>query len=478
MNRFHYHFIFSKTNYISKMERIKSILNTQLFSKIDADTLSLFRLFTGIVFVYEILYYIRVDYVYNLLIGPQLLFKYPYLEFLQPMSSSIMYGIQYGLLIAALLILVGLFQRWASAFFFLGFSYFFYQDATIYNNHLYLFSMISFFFIFIDGSKKFSIKSLLFKSKSPKVAELWELRVFQFLLFITYFFGGIAKIKQDWINGSITNFFIEKNPRIADSLQTMEFAQFIAISGLLFDLIIPFLLFFKKTRWLAVIGVLLFNYTNSQIFFTDIGVFPFFMVVATVLFFEPGFFTEWQKKLFPDDQPTKKSRKKLKKKTPIITPLSTWQTRKSVIASLIMLFVLIQVWLPLRHFYMTYNPDWTGVGSRFAWRMKMQTIYPEVFKMSMIDPETNTKNDIDINSFLTANQKLHLLEDPRNLIQLAKHIEKVLIKRGFKKPQIMSQITASFNGRPAQYIVYPDVDLTKLDERSDDVEHWVYPLSD
>ena len=62
--------------------------------------------------------------------------------------------------------------------------------------------------------------------------------------------------------------------------------SFITYGGLLFDLFIGFLLFYKRTRLFAFILVIIFNTMNYFLFLgnSEIGVFPFIMIATLILF--------------------------------------------------------------------------------------------------------------------------------------------------------------------------------------------------
>ena len=66
-----------------------------------------------------------------------------------------------------------------------------------------------------------------------------------------------------------------------------------------------------------------------------------------------------------------------------------WTKKRKATALIIGVFILFQITFPFRHFLLTNNPEWTGLGSRFAWRMKMQTKEITDFKMSLIDRSNN-----------------------------------------------------------------------------------------
>ena len=60
----------------------------------------------------------------------------------------------------------------------------------------------------------------------------------------------------------------------------------ISYGGLLFDLLIVPLLLWRRTRPLAFLVALAFHLTNWYLF--NIGIFPWLMIAATLLFFPPS----------------------------------------------------------------------------------------------------------------------------------------------------------------------------------------------
>src|SRR6185369_2958384 len=75
-------------------------------------------------------------------------------------------------------------------------------------------------------------------------------------------------------------------PLVGATLAAPSTAIAMAWSGMLFDLSIVPLLLWKKTRAAAYVVCVLFHVTNSVLF--PIHVFPWFMIFASTIFFEPG----------------------------------------------------------------------------------------------------------------------------------------------------------------------------------------------
>lgn len=105
------------------------------FEPTDSTTLCLFRIVFGGFMVYQIFYYYQLDYTFQLMAGPEVLFTYPYLEFVKPLPVGILKILHAGLLIATVCITLGIFYRLVMGYFFIVYSYFFLVDTTLFNNH-------------------------------------------------------------------------------------------------------------------------------------------------------------------------------------------------------------------------------------------------------------------------------------------------------------------------------------------------------
>jgi len=233
---------------------MKERINQLLFSPAHASTLSLFRIFFGAAMVYQMLYYIRIDYAFQFMAGPEVLFSYPYLEFIQPLSVEVLRGMQWSLLMAALLMMTGLYSRIASAVFFLGFSYFTLIDKTLFNNHLYLFMLLALLLACVDAERCYSLRNRLRKPKAKPYVESWQIYIFRFMIFIVYFYGGIVKLHPEWLSGNIVEAAL-KAKGIEDA---PALVAFITYGGLLYDLLVGFMLLYKPTRIPGLVLVLIF----------------------------------------------------------------------------------------------------------------------------------------------------------------------------------------------------------------------------
>jgi vitamin K-dependent gamma-carboxylase len=362
-----------------------------------------------------------------------------------------------------LLITVGLFTRVASGVFFLGFSYLFLLDKGYYNNHLYLFCLIAFLMLFVRSDETLSIRAKLRKIKTVKPIAAWQIHLLQFQVIMVYFFGGIAKLNSDWM--------VNQEPArtiLAAKSITSEFAiYFVTYAGTIFDLAIGFLLLTKKTLKIGIAGVLIFNITNA-ILFDDINIFPFFMLMATVLFLHPDTVAKWVAKL--------------RKQSELSTPANV-QTRSSklVIAS-ISVFVLIQLWLPLRHLVIPGNVEWTGEGQRFAWRMKIQTRTTAEMAYRVWNMDGKQIHDFDMKSrfnYLNADQINQMQYYPEMMLDYA-HFLGDEIKKLDRCKNVAVRVFAkiTINGSDPKVLTPMETDLYPLEWNTSGHNEWINPVEE
>ena len=113
-------------------------------------------------------------------------------------------------------------------------------------------------------------------------------------------------------------------------------------------LFVVFFLLRPRTRPLAYAAVVVFHAVTALLF--PIGIFPWLMIVATPLFFEPG----WPRRLWRGEAP-----QTVEQRTPL--PLAA--------LALLGVWFAVQLALPLRQRLHPGNACWHEQGYRFAWNV-------------------------------------------------------------------------------------------------------------
>src|SRR5690606_24228417 len=122
-------------------------------------------------------------------------------HWLRPWKGNGMY-IHFAVLgVLALWIMVGFLYRLSAVLFFLGFTYVFLLDRSTYLNHFYLIALLSFLMILVPAHRSLSVDSLLFRRVRSDAIPRWATALIAFQVGVAYFFGGVAKLSSDWLQG-------------------------------------------------------------------------------------------------------------------------------------------------------------------------------------------------------------------------------------------------------------------------------------
>jgi len=428
-----------------------------LTGSIDGRVLGLFRVLFGLVMVMEMIYYIHIDLVKNMYVLPSVQFSYDGFTWLKPLSEPMMDGIVWILLGFALLMTLGFWFKWAARLFAIGYSYLFLLDKSIYNNHIYLYILLAIMLSFTDADQFLAVR----KRKELRAIPRWQQWIFQFQIVIVYFFAGVVKLKYDW--------FVLHEPvktmlkNIQPSHYLFGFAKlewveyFFVYGGVLLDLASPLLLWHKPIRKWAIYLFVLFHITNSQIF-DDIAFFPVAMLSTLIIFYEWSSFPKWIRSLMGGDSQLAGASRGLGS--------NRWLWAG---------YFGIQLLFPLRGFFLPNDLDWTTIGNRFSWRVKMDTrsTYELEYYVHFGDGQISR---VDINSFVNTHQMRLLSHDPRAVQELAIAIKRAVIEQGGSVKAVKARIILARNGRPPQLFIDPEVDLTRVHYSPLKKLEWVVPF--
>lgn len=423
-----------------------------LFKSVDISSLAFFRIAFGLIMCWEVCRYFYYGWIKRYWIDPDFYFTYGYFHWLSPWDGNLMYIHFFFLGVLAIFIALGLFYRLSVILFFVGFTYVFLLDKSNYLNHFYLISLLSFLMIWLPANRKYSIDAALFpKIKSDTVA-FWNILALQLQLGVAYFFGGIAKINGDWLRGQPMSEWlldVADMPIIGKYFSHPSAGLFFSYSGLLLDLLIVPFLFWRKTRVAAFIVICSFHFMNANLF--KIGIFPWFMMAATTIYFRPDWFSNClnfiKKKINP-----KHLIKEDKK-------VDNYTISKPLFYGFIIYFA-IQLLYPLRHNFIPGNVSWTEEGHRYAWHMKLRQKNAKV-KFRVVDNETNETRKINPKGKLSKRQARKMSTRPDMILQYAHHLTKKYNKKGDKDISVYVDAKAKLNDRDYQELIDPKIDLSK-----------------
>jgi len=331
------------------------------------------------------------------------------------------------------------------------------------------------FFTVTDAHHAYSIDKwrLGLDSTVPR----WNLYLFRFQFLVIYFYGGLSKLQnKDWIENLsgyslVENSFILQGWKIQHHI-IYPISVLITWGGLCFDLLIGWLLLWRKTLWLAFILVVGFNTTNAL--FLQIGTFPYTMLLSFVLFIPPVelaiFMNKWiGGKLIEESNKT--------------TPTSDRTTLfQPIILTGLTLFVCFQLLFPLRSLFFDGNVFWTKEGKLYSWHM-MSGSSDVYAKMSVVEMDESKKMEVEYSellpeNFLSARQIKTLGIWPILIPQFAQFLKKEALHAGFKNVEIRGNILLARNKRPFVPIVDPNIDLTNVEINYWGHNAWILRYSD
>ena len=444
------------------MDRFRTYLQQQ----IDGRVLGLFRVVFSLFMAFEMIYYLRIDLVKNMFVLPTVNFKYDGLAWLTPLPGPMMNALVWLLLAASLLMAAGVWFKWTARFFALGNAFIFFQDTSLYNNHIYLYILVAWLLSCTHADQFVS-----FRKKTVDLIPRWEQFIFQLQMVIVYFYAGIIKFKYDWLvrQEPVRSLSVGyADDRFLAGLVKQEAVIYIlTYGGLLLDLASPLLLWYKPIRKWAIYLFMGFHLFNSTIF-DDIAFFPFVMLAGLVIFYESNELP-WLRRLFPPAAAT--DTKKKKASLPVVAPLPG-----ALVRNLFTAYFAFQILFPFRGFLLPNQMDWTTIGNRFSWRVKADSRGIDELKFQVVYPNGASAN-VDISSFINTHQIKMLINDPRAVRDLAAGIKKEVIKQGGMVSAVTATIKLRCNGRPPQYFIDPSADLTKVEYSPFEKLAWVVPLN-
>jgi len=410
-----------------------------------------------------------MGWVPQLLTEPRFHFTYPGFHWIAPLREGAMYGVFFVMALSAICISLGLLVRSAALLFFLTFTYVELIDKTTYLNHYYFVSLVAFLLIFIPCDKAFALgkarcgQAGAASSEGPEVPRLHYL-VFRTQVGMVYFFAGFAKLNADWLlRAEPLGTWLRARAETVSWFSEPSVAYVMSWAGAAFDLSVPFLLATRRSRPYAYAAVVCFHVATWLLF--PIGVFPWLMIAAATVFFEPNWPEMWRQKLASSFN--LRSRFVTERGPSTQAPVSGWSV------AFFSVFLAVQAVLPLRYLAHGGSVNWHEQGFRFAWRVML------VEKSGLVEYEVVTKDGRRFREYprreLTALQYRMLSTQPDMIVDYARELGARYERRGEGKVRVFAYSRAALNRRASQTLVRPDVDLMSDLEGKAWIEAFVEP---
>ena len=350
--------------------------------QISAVPLHIFRLFFSLCLALEFIRHLYYNRAHAWYADTPFHYRWEYPFNLLPLpTTTLTYQIHFVLtIIVSLCFATGRHHRFVGTLLFGLYGWCFSWDKSYYNNHYYLILLFIFELTAVGTNTK------------RRFIPQWHLLLLRYQLSIVYIYGGIAKLNDDWMNGwpvrkwmttafndAMNDVFSELNVDARSTLNQEWGLQlqlipegctwFLVYGGLFFDLlIVPMMVWSKRSRRVGVVLIFAFHSINACLF--SIGIFPVIGICSTVLFYDDAEeLPLWMVSLVKEkeDEENEEDSSEQRHGQSII--------ERRTLCCLI-LFAVVQLGLPLRHFIYHMGTDgqvvgWTGNGELFAWRMML-----------------------------------------------------------------------------------------------------------
>lgn len=410
-----------------------------LFKKVDNTPLILFRFIFGCILMVEAWGSIFTGWIKHTFIEPKIHFSFIFFDWLQPLDGLGMYYV-YGVMgLLGLFVMLGYFYRASIIAYTIVWTYCYLIHKISYNNHYFLMVLLCCIMCFLPTHKSHSLDVKQGRVNREISAPFWCQFLLMFQITCVYVFGAIAKIYPDWMDGTFPRIALSSKtsfPLIGQYFTKEWFYMGIAYGGFLFDLLIIPLLAYKRTRMFGFIISVFFHSFNSIVF--QVGVFPYLSLSFAMFFYPVKKIHNWflkNKQFYNEAEYTDSSAK---------------------IISLVGLYVLLQLLLPLRQHCIKGTPFWTEEAHKMSWRMMLRSVSGTTkFKVYDIEKDSTYTHRPDI---LTRKQKYLISTHPDAIWQYAQYLKKEEAKKG-NKIKVFAISKKRLNGRPYQEFIDPTVDL-------------------
>ena len=501
---------------------LRTRLTTALFTPVDAASVVTFRILFYAIVAWQAWRFIESYWVEMFFSNKEFYFTYWPFDFVHPWPGNGVTIHLWVLIGVALCAMCGVFYRISATACFLLFTYIFLLEKARYINHVYLTCLLTFVMIFLPVHRTWSFDAWRSQRLRSEVVPAWTLWLLQAQIGIPYLFGGIAKLNADWLQCEPLRAWLAERtsfPLIGPYFTNEPVVWFMTYSSLLLDLLAVFLLRNRRTRIFWYIGLLAFHFMNSRLF--GIGIFPWLMIPATLIFFE----ADWPRRIWKDvqggtsariprlivgaalgfvigtvlpgyfsisrgligalggavagyflDEPFDANWKSANVSVDTepatsvqLFPINTWTL------AFLSIWVAVQLLLPLRHFFIPGNVHWTEEGHNYSWHMKLRAKVSEgVFILT--DTQTGEEWTVDPREHLTQVQERKMLARPHMIAQFAHYLAEHYQQKRQAEVEVRARITAALNGRARQLLIDPEVDLSKVPYPWWGHAEWILPL--
>jgi len=436
----------------------------RLLAPRDIAALAVFRMAFGLMVAVSAARFLAYGWVQEFFVRPKFHFTYWGFGWVPALSAPWIHVVFVALGVLGLCVALGFYYRVAIALLFVTFTYVQLVDVTTYLNHYYLVSLLAGLLCFVPAHRAFSVDAWRNPSLRRDWLPAWCTYLLRFQVGVVYVFAGLAKLTTDWlVHAQPLQIWLSARtglPLVGPLLDQTWVAYGAAWAGFLFDTTIVAFLLVRRLRPFAYAVVLGFHAATWALF--PIGMFPVIMVTAALVFFEPS----WPRWLVTRVRPE-----------PLAAPVLASPGSKARLAlGVAVVYGALQLLLPLRTHLYGGNVLWHEQGMRFSWRVMAREKNGSV-TFVVRSSVTGKEWHVPPRQYLTPIQEREMSVQPDLILQLARRIAQDFEAEGKGPVEVHADARVSLNGRPAELLVDPGVDLAR---QGDGIasKSWILPAPD
>lgn len=379
------------------------------FQQIDNTGVSIFRILFGLLLMLEGFGAILTGWVREVFITPEFTFSFIPFPFLQPLPGNGMYFYFIALGVLGCAIMLGYRYRVAMLGYAILWTGVYFMQKTSYNNHYYLMMLLCWMMLFIPANRRFSIDA----KRNPNIRSNHISRWVYILIItqvgIVYTYAAIAKLYPDWLDLTVPNNILgglRRNSHIGWLFASKFHAYAIAYVGIFYDVLIVPALLWKPSRRIAFGLSVFFHLFNSIVL--QVGVFPYMALAFCVFFFPP----ETLHRVF-----------RIKNQEVYQTKEICVPKKYKAFFAICSIYLLLQVGLPVRHWFIEDDVLWTDEGHKLSWRMMLRS-RQGALKIWIENKETGERELYNYTDVLTHKQARVMVANADLIWQLSQRIKK------------------------------------------------------
>ena len=411
----------------------------RLSEPVDAAFLVALRVFLGAVLTVAVVRYFLHGWIGAYYVTPRVYFPFHGFEWLRPLPGWGMYALFALLGLLALGLMVGAWPRACAALFGGLFAYVQLLDRSHYLNHYYLVCILCGLLALMPLSAGASLSARGRPDLVRDTVPAWTLYTLRAQFLGVYLFSGLAKWQPDWlVRHQPMHMWLSTSAgarRLTPLFSIDTLAALSSWGGAVIVLFAPPLLLLKPVRPYAYAALVAFHVLSGALL--PLGIFPWLMVLALLVFFEPGWPRRWWRGITPGGS------------SPVASPVPRW------LLAVLGAHFLVQLLLPLRHWVYPGDVLWNEEGFRFSWHLKIREKHGRV-RFFATDPRTGARWELRPEGLLTDKQAGRMLTQPDLLLAFVH----VLAERtGIPGVEVRADVQVSLNGRSWSPLVDPQVNL-------------------